>query len=499
MVPPDFQKVLPPSVLRIVTMERAKYPLIIQGGMGIAISSWQLARTVSMAGQLGVVSGTSIDAVITRRLQDGDLDGSVRLALSQFPDQELSQEVLRRFYIEGGKERSAPYAPVPKLSLHPSDFAAQLLVISTFVEVALAKEKHDGLIGINFLEKIQLATLASIYGALLADVDYILIGAGIPSEIPRVLRDLVEHRKTDLPIAVENATQKYRLRFDPKIIKGDNSVTLHKPIFLAIVSSHILAGYLNKDDETRPDGFVIEGPSAGGHNAPPRGKTPIGENGQSLFSERDDADLEKVKAIGLPFWLAGGYSTPDKVREAIQAGAQGVQVGSLFALAKESGLLHSYRTEILEKIEKNELTVITDPLGSPTSFPFKYIELSETISDHELFEERRRLCDLGYLRTVVEKSDGRIAYRCAGEPERTYLFKEGQPGGTLEKKCLCNALMANVGMAQHRLDGYEELPLITMGSDQKGEKELLTLHPHGWSATDVLDYLVSPSMKVNEF
>ncbi|MSZ63267.1 MAG: nitronate monooxygenase, partial [Actinobacteria bacterium] len=107
-------------------MERAKYPLIIQGGMGIAISSWQLARTVSMAGQLGVVSGTSIDAVITRRLQDGDLDGSVRLALSQFPDQELSQEVLRRFYIEGGKERSAPYAPVPKLSLHPSDFAAQL-------------------------------------------------------------------------------------------------------------------------------------------------------------------------------------------------------------------------------------------------------------------------------------------------------------------------------------------------------------------------------------
>ena len=69
-------------------MERAKYPLIIQGGMGIAISSWKLARTVSMAGQLGVVSGTSIDAVITRRLQDGDLDGSIRRTLLQFPDQE---------------------------------------------------------------------------------------------------------------------------------------------------------------------------------------------------------------------------------------------------------------------------------------------------------------------------------------------------------------------------------------------------------------------------
>lgn len=499
MVPPDYQKVLTRTLLRIATMESTKHPLIIQGGMGIAISSWKMAREVSMAGQLGVVSGTSIDAVISRRLQDGDLDGMVRFALSQFPDQDLSQEVLRRFYLEGGKERTAPYAPVPKLSLQPSDFAAQLLVISTFVEVALAKEGHDGLIGINFLEKIQLATAASIYGALLANVDYILMGAGIPSEIPRVIRDLVQHRKTELPIAVENATQKYRLRFDPKIINGDKSLGLRKPVFLAIVSSHILAGYLNKDVETRPDGFVIEGPSAGGHNAPPRGKNPIGENGQSLFSERDNADLQKVKAIGLPFWLAGGYSTPDKVREAIDLGAQGVQVGSLFALAKESGLLNSYRTEILEKIEKNELKVITDPLGSPTSFPFKYIELTDTISDHELFDDRRRLCDLGYLRTVVEKSDGRIAYRCSGEPERTYLFKEGQPGGTFQKKCLCNALMANVGMAQHRIDGYEELPLITMGSDQKGQRELLTIHPHGWSAREVLDYLVSPSIKVNEF
>jgi NAD(P)H-dependent flavin oxidoreductase YrpB (nitropropane dioxygenase family) len=39
------------------------HPTIIQGGMGIGISHWGLARAVSAAGQLGVVSGTAIDTV----------------------------------------------------------------------------------------------------------------------------------------------------------------------------------------------------------------------------------------------------------------------------------------------------------------------------------------------------------------------------------------------------------------------------------------------------
>ena len=37
----------------------SSYPTIIQGGMGIAVSSWQLAKEVSIAGELGVISGTA--------------------------------------------------------------------------------------------------------------------------------------------------------------------------------------------------------------------------------------------------------------------------------------------------------------------------------------------------------------------------------------------------------------------------------------------------------
>ena len=71
-------------------------PVIIQGGMGIAVSNWQLAKSVSRAGQLGVVSGTAIDNVLARRLQDGDKSGDTRRALSHFPNQEITQKILKK-------------------------------------------------------------------------------------------------------------------------------------------------------------------------------------------------------------------------------------------------------------------------------------------------------------------------------------------------------------------------------------------------------------------
>ncbi|MCX5764611.1 MAG: nitronate monooxygenase, partial [Gemmatimonadetes bacterium] len=60
-------------------------PRIIQGGMGIAVSNWRLANAVSSRGQLGVVSGTAIDTVFVRRLQDGDIGGHMRRAMARFP------------------------------------------------------------------------------------------------------------------------------------------------------------------------------------------------------------------------------------------------------------------------------------------------------------------------------------------------------------------------------------------------------------------------------
>ena len=60
-------------------------PKIIQGGMGVAISTWQLANSVSKAGQLGVVSGTGIALIMMARLSQGDEGGHIRRALGHFP------------------------------------------------------------------------------------------------------------------------------------------------------------------------------------------------------------------------------------------------------------------------------------------------------------------------------------------------------------------------------------------------------------------------------
>jgi NAD(P)H-dependent flavin oxidoreductase YrpB (nitropropane dioxygenase family) len=165
-------------------------PKIIQGGMGVAVSGWRLAKVVSRLGQLGVVSGTALAVVLARRLQLGDPDGDLRRALARFPLPQLSARILQEYFVPGGKSSTTPFKLTAMPTLRPRPALVELTVVANFAEVFLAKEGHPGLVGINFLEKIQLPTLPSIYGAMLAGVDYILVGAGIPRAIPGARRHL---------------------------------------------------------------------------------------------------------------------------------------------------------------------------------------------------------------------------------------------------------------------------------------------------------------------
>ena len=137
-------------------------PVIIQGGMGVAVSSWPLARAVSRLGQLGVVAGTALAVVLARRLQLGDPSGEIRYALTRFPFPDMATRVLADYFIPGGKPLTAPFKLAPMPTLRPRAELVELTVIANFVEVFLAKQGHEGLVGINFLEKIQLPTLPSL-------------------------------------------------------------------------------------------------------------------------------------------------------------------------------------------------------------------------------------------------------------------------------------------------------------------------------------------------
>ena len=428
-------------------------PIIIQGGMGVAISDWNLAKAVSQLGQLGVVSGTGISRIVSCRLNDGDLAGHVRRALSNFALPEPVQAILDRYYVPGGRQPNEPYKAPIAYSTRPPKFLDQLTTISNFVEVFLAREGHDGIVGLNLLEKIQMPTLASLYGAMLAGVDYVLMGAGIPMQIAGILDKLANHEPVTYRLDVHGATadDDVRQHFDPEVIfPGIAKLVgqLKRPKFLPIISSVVLAQALLKRSEGPINGFVIEGPTAGGHNAPPRGAVKFNEKGEPIYTDKDVVDLEKMKQLGLPFWLAGGYGTPEQVQKALDAGAAGVQVGTAFALCEESGMEPSLKRRLLRQVLDEEAEVFTNPTVSPTGFPFKVAQLEGTLSDPALYEARPRICDMGFLRIIFKKEDGSLGYRCAAEPVEDFVKKGGQIEDTVGRSCLCNNLGSTAGFSQ---------------------------------------------------
>ena len=177
--------------------------------------------------------------------------------------------------------------------------------------------------------------------------------------------------------------------------------------------------------------------------------------------------------------------------EARATGAAGVQIGTLFAMASESGLQPALRDRLMAELAEETLVVRNDPRASPTGFPFKVAELDGTLSENDHYEARERICDLGYLRTPTERPDGSISYRCASEPVHMFLKKGGDQADTVGRKCLCNALMANIGLGQVRRNGYVEQPAVTLGQDLAGARALMALHPGGWTGREAVDWLMT--------
>ena len=456
--------------------------------MGVGISGWRLAQAVSRLGQLGVVSGTALDQVLVRRLQDGDAGGHIRRALDHFPFPIMAERIWRANYIAGGKSETAAYRRLP---LHQRDNhreLEELCVVANFVEIFLAREGHNNPVGINYLEKIQIPHLPQIYGAMLGGVDYVLMGAGIPTRIPGVLDRFANHESATYALTVTGAMEgdDTSVKFDPRDFMESELPPLQRPRFLAIIASNTLATTLLRKSNGKVDGFIIEGPTAGGHNAPPRGKLQIDEAGEPIYGERDHVDLAKIRELGVPFWLAGGFGSPEKLTAALEAGATGIQVGTPFAFCAESDLRADYKQSLLELARAEAASVTTDALASPTGFPFKVAQLEGTLSDPDVYQARPRICDLGYLREAYRTDEGAIGYRCAGEPVTVFISKGGKAEAAEGRKCLCNSLMANIGLPQVRAGKHVEEGLVTAGNDLTNIVRFLPAEGTAYTAADVI-------------
>ncbi len=486
---------------------------LIQGGMGVYVSNWRLARAVAMEQPgitAGTVSGTALDIVYVRLLQLGDPGGYVRRALAAFDAQfgvSIGQKILNHYFIEGGKSPTTRFKNAPKhmvrlpngsdilpaglppgvpvtLSMDPD--IVELLIFSGFAEVWLAHQGHPGKIFINFLHKVELPLIYTMYGAMLAGVDGVIVGAGNPDGLPLVCSRLAQHASVthELPVLYREFGENFHLTFDPQQVAEGRLAqhALQRPAFLAIVSLQNLVQALAQSQTEPPDGFIIEHHTAGGHNAGPQGPLKKDEKGQPIYGPEDEPDLQAIRQVGLPFWLAGGYGNRERLAQALAFGATGVQVGSLFALSEESGIKASYRSAILDKLktEKDDAKLVLTTLFSPTGFPFKVAQLEGTLADQAVYANRMRVCDIGLLQQrglskPAEDGSRRIFQRCAAAPLDDFAGKRGLPLNTTDRRCLCNGLLATVGLGQTGWQNgqpMEEPAIVTLGNHLDGIRRL---------------------------
>ncbi|NTV62159.1 MAG: nitronate monooxygenase [Oscillochloris sp.] len=512
-------------------MEFLRQVKLIQGGMGVYVSNWRLARAVATERPdlaVGTVSGTALDVVYVRLLQLGDPGGHVRRALAAFDQMfgvTVGQRICARYFVEAGKPPAARFQAAPMVTVRgkvsapmsgeeadapatvPLSLDAtviELLIATGFAEVWLAKEGHRGRIFINFLNKIELPLLYVLYGAMLAGVDGVVVGAGNPEGLPEICSCLARHEAVDrdLPVLYQRTGERFTLAFDPHHV-CDGALTrnpLVRPAFLAIVTLAGLAQALASSATEPPDGLIVENHTAGGHNANPVGPLQRDNRGQPIYGSGDVADLEAIRATGLPFWLAGGYGSHTQLQAALQAGATGVQAGSIFALAEESGIRSEYRAAILDALRRgiDDETLVQTTLVSPTGFAFKVVQLSGTLAEEAVFKNRQRICDIGLLQQVgLTAPDAQgvrsLFQRCAAGPVAGYLAKRGLERNTEERRCLCNGLLACVGLGQitpsdHQL--MEEPAIVTLGDQLDGVRRVSRNgQSHYWARDAVVDIL----------
>jgi NAD(P)H-dependent flavin oxidoreductase YrpB (nitropropane dioxygenase family) len=99
------------------------------------VSNWKMAREVGRKGELGVISGTAMDVVLLRWLQDGDPGGLYRRSLAAFPDQGMAKRALDAYFVEGGKAKDKPYKPLAMWTLDPAQQLNEMSVLGNFCEV----------------------------------------------------------------------------------------------------------------------------------------------------------------------------------------------------------------------------------------------------------------------------------------------------------------------------------------------------------------------------
>ena len=262
----------------------AKLP-IIQGGMGVGVSLSRLAGAVAKEGGVGVISTAQIG------------------------------------YAEDDFETDQA--------------GCNLRAIRRHIREAKAIACGNGLVGVNIMVALK-HYREHVKAAVSAGADVIISGAGLPMELPELVRE-------------------------------DSGTKIAPIVSSKRAAKLILKMWSHRYDRTA-DFLVIEGPKAGGHLG--FSKEQLTDIDEIAFDDeiRDiiacKQEYEKQYEKLIPVIVAGGIFDQKDVRHAFELGADGVQVASRFVATEECDASDAYKQAYIQAKEE-DIEIIQSPVGMP--------------------------------------------------------------------------------------------------------------------------------------
>src|SRR5512135_920430 len=294
-------------------------PIMI-GGMGVDISTAELALEAARLGGVGHISDAMLPTVSDRRY-DTDF---VKTKLQQYK------------YNIDNSDKSAV-----KFDLGHVAEATRLHVSKT-----MAAKRGSGMIFINCMEKLTMnapkETLkVRLHEALSAGIDGITLAAGLHLGSFALMEDHPRFRDAKLGIIVS--------------------------------SVRALQLFLRKNARTDrlPDFVVVEGPLAGGH----LGFGMDWAQYDLRTINQEVIDYLRAEKLDIPVIPAGGIFTGSDATSFLETGSAAVQVATRFTVAKECGLPPDVQQEYFKA---NETDIEVNTI-SPTGYPMRMLKHSPAI------------------------------------------------------------------------------------------------------------------------
>jgi len=299
---------------------KSEYVPIMVGGMGVDISTSELALEAARLGGIGHISDAMVEDVSDRRFDTSFVKDKTKLY--KFNINNMDKSV-----VQFDLERLAE---------------AQRLHIGKTMEA----KKGSGLIFVNCMEKLTMngprETLRTrLTAALDAGIDGITLSAGLHFGSFALMADHPRFRDAKLGIIVS--------------------------------SVRALQIFLRKNAklERLPDYIIVEGPLAGGH----LGFGMDWAEYDLMTITKEILDYLKAEQLDIPLIAAGGVFTGSDAVSFLEAGAAGVQVATRFTITKECGLPDKVKQEYLKAQEDD---IIVNGI-SPTGYPMRMLKSTPAI------------------------------------------------------------------------------------------------------------------------